>query len=120
MPNMFVLAAANHDIKFHLMIIVLGGIAAFMPRYIPLRIFTNRDLPEWFNEWMKYVPVCLFTSLVVKGIFITGESYRFALLGHPAQIIAALFVIVIAYLTRSMSMSVITGLVVVFLASLVL
>lgn len=120
MPNMFVLAAANHNVKFHLMIIVLGGIAAFLPRYIPLRIFTNRDLPEWFNEWMKYVPVCLFTALVMKGIFVTSDTYKFIPLGHPAQIISALFVIVIAYLTRSMSMSVITGLVVVFLASLVL
>lgn len=120
MPNMFVLAAANHNIKFHLMIIILGGIAAFLPRYIPLRIFTNRDLPEWFNEWMKYVPVCLFTSLVVKGIFVTSEGYKFVPFGHPAQIIAAIFVIGIAYFTRSMAMSVITGLVVVFLVSLIL
>ena len=123
MANSLVLASlvpSHHNLTYHLIVIVISAMAAFIPRYFPMRFFTNRKIPEWFNEWMKYVPVCLFTSLVVKGIFISGESYRFALLAHPAQIIAALFVIVIAYLTRSMSMSVVTGLVVVFLASLFL
>lgn len=119
MPNMFVLAAANHDIKFHLMIIVLGGIAAFLPRYIPLRIFTNRDLPEWFNEWMKYVPVSLFTALVVKSIFMS-KTYAFVPFGHVSQILAAVIVMIVAYFTRSMAVSVIGGLAAVWLISLVI
>ena len=116
------LTAVTNDkgISYHLLLIILGGIAAFIPRYFPMRIFTKRKIPEWFNEWMKYVPVSLFTSLVVKGIFITTEGYHFVPLGHVAQIIAAVFVVIAAYITRSMSISVIIGLVMVFLISLVL
>ncbi|WP_367341544.1 AzlD domain-containing protein [Limosilactobacillus sp.] len=116
------LTAVTNDkgIGYHVLLIILGGIAAFIPRYFPMRIFTKRKIPEWFNEWMKYVPVSLFTSLVIKGIFITNQGYHFVPLGHVSQIIAAVFVIVAAYFTRSMSISVITGLIMVFLVSLVL
>lgn len=94
----------------HLLLIALGAVAAFIPRYFPMRFFTKRDIPEWFNEWMKYVPVSLFTALVVKGIFIDTATYSFHLFGHVNQIIAAVIVIIVTYMTRSMALSVLAGL----------
>lgn len=95
----------------HLLLIVLAAIAAFIPRYLPMLFFTKRKIPEWFNEWMKYVPVALFTALVVKSIFITTDGYHFELLGHVNYIVAAVIVMAITYFTRSMTLSVIVGLV---------
>lgn len=109
----------SNKIFYHIVVIILAAIAAFIPRYLPVLFFSTRKIPEWFNEWMKYVPVSLFSTLVVKGIFVNG-SYDFVAFGHIEQIIAALIVIVIAYFTRSMSISVITGLVAVWLLSLAL
>ena len=97
--------------------IILAALAHLFPRYLPVLFFSTRKI--LFNEWMKYVPVSLFATLVVKGIFLTG-SYHFTLFGYPERIIAALIVIVIAYFTRSMSISVIAGLVAVWLLSLAL
>ena len=56
----------------HFILIILSMAVAFIPRYIPLRIFATRQIPEWFNEWMKYVPVSLFTALVVKYVFMNS------------------------------------------------
>lgn len=86
-----------------------------------MRFFTNRKIPVWFDEWMKYVPVSLFTALVVKGIFvdskyrlITDHLHLFgntvAVYGYASYLIAAVCVAIVAYFTRSMLVSVIVGL----------
>lgn len=109
----------NSKTLYHIIVIIFAAFAAFIPRYFPILFFSTRKIPEWFNEWMKYVPVSLFTALIVKGIFVTTEGYRFVPFGHVEQILAAFVVMIIAYFTRSMSMSVIGGLVAVWLLSMV-
>ena len=81
----------------HLILVLLSMVVAFLPRFIPLRIFSTREIPQWFNEWMKYVPVSLFTALVVKDIFINTKDYSFIGLGYLAKIFAAVIVIGVAY-----------------------
>ena len=101
----------------HFWLIILGFIVAFIPRFIPLMLFTKRSIPEWFNEWMKFVPVSLFTALVVKDIFIDSASYAL-LLDKYSEMLAAVVVIIVAYRTRSMAISVIVGLIGVFILSM--
>ena len=103
----------------HLLIIILGFFVAFMPRYIPILFFSKRSIPEWFNDWMKYVPISLFTALVVKGIFISSK-FTFISSGNLPLILGALVVILIAYWTRSMAASVIVGLVTVMILTMII
>ena len=112
--------AGQNKILYHLIVIVIAAVAAFIPRYFPVLFFSTRKIPEWFNEWMKYVPVSLFTALVVKNVFITTAGYRFVPFGHVEQILAAVVVMIVAYFTRSMAMSVIGGLVAFWLLSMVI
>ncbi|KRK68813.1 branched-chain amino acid transport [Lentilactobacillus buchneri DSM 20057] len=91
---------------------------AFAPRLIPLMFFRTRKIPDWFNEWMRYVPISLFTALVVKDIFISPE-YTVTIVNRAPEMIAAVIVIGIAYWTRSMAISVVLGLVAVFLLAMV-
>ena len=65
----------SNKIVYHIIVIILAALAAFIPRYLPVLFFSTRKIPEWFNEWMKYVPVSLFATLVVKGIFLTGSYH---------------------------------------------
>ena len=85
-----------------------------------MKFFTTRKIPEWFNEWMKYVPVSLFTALVVKDIFINTSHYTFIGFGHLAKLLAAVIVMVVAYKSRSMGLSVVLGLAAVALLSMVI
>ena len=110
----------NSKILYHIIVIIFAAFAAFIPRYFPILFFSTRKIPEWFNEWMKYVPVSLFTALIVKGICVTTAGYHFVPFGHVEQILAALVVMVVAYFTRSMAISVIGGLVAVWLLSMVI
>lgn len=117
----------HHNLIYHLVVILIAALAAFIPRYFPMHFFTNRQIPEWFDEWMKYVPVALFTALVVKGIFVDSKYQLISehvswlgnvlIYGHITYIISAVFVMLVAYFTRSMAFSVIVGLLVVWLLS---
>lgn len=114
------MAAVNHwNTTQHLILVILGFFVAFAPRYLPIKIFTQRKIPEWFNEWMKFVPVSLFTALVVKDVFIS-PTYQVDIMHHMPEIISAVIVAVIAYFTRSMALSVVVGLISVFLLAVVL
>jgi branched-subunit amino acid transport protein len=93
----------------HFFLIILCFIVAFIPRFMPLAFFRTRKIPNWFNEWMGYIPIALFTSLVVKDLCITS-SYTLSISGKAPELVAALIVFVIAYWTRSMALSVIIGL----------
>ncbi|GAB5052534.1 AzlD domain-containing protein [Pediococcus ethanolidurans] len=109
----------HYSVTDHLLIVILGFFVAFGPRYIPILFFSNRKIPEWFNDWMKYVPVSLFTAIVVKDIFISG-TYHFISSGNFDLILASVIVIIISYWTRSMAISVVFGLVAVMLLSMVI
>lgn len=113
-------AHISHNVGYHLLVMLIAGLAAFIPRYFPIRFFTSRKIPTWFNEWMNYVPVCLFTALVVKNIFVYTSNYTFMGLTRLDQIIAAVIVMGVAYITRSMSLSVVIGLVAVTLLHFIL
>ncbi|MGM0125770.1 branched-chain amino acid transporter [Enterococcus sp. AZ194] len=99
------------------LLFMIGGLFAvsYLPRVLPLLYFTKRKVPTWFSEWMKYVPVALFAALSFKDVFITHEHLDLA---WNVKIVAMLLVAGVAYKTRSMAFSVITGLLAIFLLSL--
>lgn len=103
----------------HFILILLSMLVAFVPRYIPMRIFTSRQIPNWFNEWMKYVPVSLFTALVVKDVFMNTETYTFIGVDNVAKILASVIVMAVSYYSRSMGLAVVVGLIAVALLSFV-
>ena len=104
----------------HFILIILSMLVELVPRLLPMKYFTTRKIPEWFNEWMKYVPVSLFTALVVKDIFINTSHYTFIGFGHLAKLLAAVIVMVVAYKSRSMGLSVVLGLAAVALLTMVI
>lgn len=93
----------------HLMIVIFGMIAAFIPRYFPMLFFTTRKVPKWFNEWMNYMPVALFTALIAKDLFVTHDYV--VTFANTNMYLAAVVVVIVAYYTRSMFLSVVAGLV---------
>ncbi len=54
--------SGNSKTLYHIIVVIIfAAFAAFIPRYFPISFFSTRN-SEWFNEWMKYVPVSLFTA----------------------------------------------------------
>lgn len=102
--------------KTYLLVLILCLFgASYLPRFLPMLYFSQRQVPQWFSDWMKYVPISLFAALVCKDVFLTNN--QFDLIGN-IRIIAMLIVAFVAYKSKSMAFSVIAGLGSVFLLSL--
>ena len=102
--------------KLYLLLLVAClFIVAYIPRLFQMLYFTHRKVPSWFSDWMKYVPVALFAALAFKDVFITHEHLDIA---WNIKIAAMILVAGVAYKTRSMALSVLTGLASVFLLSM--
>lgn len=102
--------------KTYLLLLVLSlFVVAYVPRLFPMLYFTHRKVPSWFSEWMKYVPVALFAALAFKDVFITHGQLEIV---WNNKILAMVLVAGVAYKSRSMALSVITGLTSVFLLSM--
>ncbi|OJG18120.1 branched-chain amino acid transporter [Enterococcus canis] len=100
-----------------MILLILGlFLASYLPRVIPLFYFSRRQVPVWFSDWMKYVPVALFAALSFKDVFITHDHLDLA---WNVKILAMLIVVGVAYKSRSMALSVLTGLGAVFLLSMI-
>lgn len=95
--------------KDYVILIILAALVAFTPRVIPLLYFSKRQIPKWFDEWMKYIPAALFTALIAKDVFITSKStYNF---NNQPEIISTIIVFFVAAKTKSMGVTVVAGLV---------
>lgn len=102
--------------KTYLLLLVLSlFVVAYVPRLFPMLYFTHRKVPSWFSEWMKYVPAALFAALAFKDVFITHEHLDIA---WNIKVLAMVLVAGVAYKSRSMALSVLTGLASVFLLSM--
>lgn len=91
-------------------------LAAYLPRVLPIFYFSKRQIPSWFHDWMKYVPISLFAALVAKDVFIKGTSFEW----RWFYVLTVMIVFFVAYKSRSMVISVITGLIAIYLTTMFL
>ena len=99
-----------------LLLIIGMAVVSYIPRIVPMMYFSKREIPQWFHDWMKYVPAALFAALFFKDVFIVEHEFSFL---SNLKIIAALIVMGVAYKTKSMGLSVISGLVSIILLSVI-
>jgi branched-subunit amino acid transport protein len=102
------------SVDLTIMIVIIGcAFVTIVPRIIPFLVVRNIALPEPALKWLSYVPVCILTALVVENFIIqTDHSLKI-----DWSVIAVLIpTLLIAIKTRSLSITVISG--VVFMAIL--
>jgi branched-subunit amino acid transport protein len=79
-------------------------------RVLPLFLLRGRQLPEWLGRALGFIPPAAFAALVANDII---EPGMFAAGLWPAliPIVAAIFVVIVARLTKSLLWSAIVGVV---------
>src|SRR5690606_35108709 len=92
-----------------ILIIILGcAVVTFIPRIIPFIVVRNLKLPVMVTKWLLFIPICIFTALIVVSIIMDGES----LLSIDWKVLAAIIpTLIIALWTKSLSVTVIVGIV---------
>lgn len=96
------------------MIIIGMAIVTYIPRFLPLMILTKFEMPPLIKTWLSFVPVAVLSALLFPGIFLSEQgnvdisfSNHFLLASFPCVLVAIKF--------RSMVLTIITGMVTVFI-----
>ena len=93
-----------------LILILLCGIVTLLIRIIPFMI-SKVQLPDVVVRWLSFIPITLFTALVIDSIIQQtphGEGYT---LNIP-YIIALIPTVILSIITRSLTITIISGIVI--------
>jgi branched-subunit amino acid transport protein len=97
------------------MLVTIVGMAAvtYLPRLLPLWLFTSRPLPRLVITWLRYVPVAILAAMLFPALLVTDNGVACG----PRNIYlwASVPTFVVAWKTRSLFGAVIVGMAVVAL-----
>ncbi len=87
------------------LIFILIGIAAFLIRISFIALIGRRQFLQWLRRALRFVPAAVFAALVVPELFYRSGVFTPA----SPQLIAGLVAIAIAWRTRSVLLTIISG-----------
>lgn len=107
------------SISMYLIIITVGCfVITWVIRVAPFVLLSKLDLPNGVIKWLQFVPICLFTALIVEGML--DKEERFGYTFNVESIVVAIPTIIIALVTKSLTISVIVGMVVMAMVRLLI
>lgn len=97
------------SINLSIFLIILGcAIVTFIPRIIPFIVVRNMNIPDIVTKWLSFIPICIFTALIISSFIIEDGS----LLSINWSIFFAIIpTLIIALWTKSLSVTVIVGII---------
>jgi branched-subunit amino acid transport protein len=97
------------NIHPHVLYIIIGGmIVTAIPRIIPFVVLQKLALPKPVLQWLSYVPICIFTALVMENLLVrTEHSITF----NGQVLIAILPTLVTALWSKNLLATVVVGIV---------
>jgi branched-subunit amino acid transport protein len=98
---------------------ILGmALVTYIPRLLPVWLLSSRSLPKVVVAWLHYVPVAVLAAMLFPAIVVQGSQVDLSL--NNLFLLAAFPTLLVAWKTRSLFASVITGTVVLAVARQVL
>ncbi|MFO8069879.1 MAG: AzlD domain-containing protein [Alkalibacterium sp.] len=90
-------------------LLILGmAIVTYIPRFLPILLLSKKEISPSFSRWMSYIPVSIFASLIASDIFFWEGSFSLQPLSN-IKLIPSVLVLIVAYKTKSLLWSMITG-----------
>lgn len=93
-----------------LLLIILAAVVTYIPRFLPIYLLRNANLPMWFRKWMGYIPISIFAALIATDVFFYEDAVELNVLMNP-KLLPSLITILVAYKTKNMIYSILAGVV---------
>lgn len=91
-----------------ILLITLGmALVTFLPRFLPALLLRNRTLPHWLERWLSYVPIAVFSALLLPSLLLVDG--KLAVEPSNGQLWVALPVLAFAILTRQFGGTILVG-----------
>lgn len=94
---------------FAMFALIVGcALVTWIPRIVPFIFVKKVELPDVVLRWLKYIPICILSALVFESLFHEGETF---VVPDWQSISAFIPTVVVALITKSLSWTVIVGVV---------
>lgn len=92
-----------------MVLLILGcALVTWLPRILPFVLVKNMKLPDIVLRWLAYIPICILSALVIEGLF---EKQAHVVTIQWVNVVTFIPTLVVALLTKSLSKTVIAGVV---------
>ena len=85
------------------------GLVTWIPRILPFLVLHGLTLPRLVTEWLSFIPVCLLGALFFQNLLIAQDD-AFPTIS-TLHVFAALPTMEVAIFSKSLSWTVVTGVV---------
>lgn len=94
------------------------GLVTYVPRLLPLLCLSHRQLPKWLVDWLTLIPAAVLSALLAPSLFIDAAPRAFHL--GRAELLVAVPTFLFAVKTGSLGGTVLFGMLLYWLAGMVL
>ena len=104
--------------KEYIILVVGMSLVTYLPRWIPLFVLAQRSLPNWLVEVLDLIPVAILSALLLPLLVTTGEPRRLEV--FRPELLVAIPTFIFAIKTKSLSGTVIFGMLLFWVAGKVM
>lgn len=87
--------------------IIAIGLITFGLRFSFIYFLGNREVPSWAQHFLSFVPIAVFSALILPGLFLPAGSVFLSI--HNTRLLAGLVAIVVAWRTRNVLLTIVVG-----------
>ncbi|MBM7713550.1 AzlD domain-containing protein [Siminovitchia sp. FSL H7-0308] len=103
------------EIRWDVLFIIIGGaIVTLLSRAFPLIVFSKLHIPEWGMRMLNYIPAAILSALLAQELLPLEDGQHW----EVSHLLAAALCLAVGLLTRSLILTVGTGIGVVILYNL--
>mgnify|MGYP000922647565 CR=1 FL=1 len=99
------------------LMLVIIGVLTFLTRLSFILILDKGNPPQWFKRGLRFVPLAVLPSLILPELFI--QENKLTLPPDLPRLTASLAAGLVAWRTKNMLLTILTGMVVLFLVGMI-
>ena len=100
------------------LVMLLGGLITFGIRFSLIYLFGRLHIPETLRQALRYVPPAVLSAIVFPELFLHEGTWNLSL--ENSRLLAGLVAILVAWISRNTLITIIAGMLALFLLQLFL
>ena len=100
------------------LVMVLAGALTYGIRLSFIALMGRISVPDWFQRALRFVPAAVLSAIIVPGLFDRGGAMDFS--ARNPQLWAGILAIAVAWRTRNVLITIMTGMAALLVLQLIL
>ena len=95
------------------LVLLLGGLITFGMRFSLIYLFGRFEFPETIRKALHYVPPAVLSAIIFPELFLRDEMLNLSLDNH--RLLAGLVAVLVAWFSKNILITIIAGMIALFL-----